>query len=119
MSFILLTQLEEVLLNFIVASPSSYAELERLITDLYLDYRQVSQGRLSTTLGNMVKKRIISKQKDVHIDSNGKYCYCLYKPTKLGINLLDTYNNFHQTLEYSLAQYSKIKNKRIPSYARR
>ncbi|MDJ0510800.1 MAG: hypothetical protein QNJ64_16325 [Crocosphaera sp.] len=119
MSFILLTQLEEILLNFIVTSPSSYTELDQLTTDLYLDYRQISRGRLSTTLSKMVKKGIITKDKDVHIDSNGNHCYYTYNSTQSGIELLNIYNSLHQMLDYSLTQYSKIKNKRIPKYVRR
>lgn len=119
MSLTLLTQLEEVLLNFIVTSPSSYAELETLIADLYLDHRQISQGHLSNVLTKMVKKSIITKEKNAHIDSNGKHCYCIFKPTQSGINLLSDYNNLHQTLQYSLTQYSKIKHKHNPKYVKR
>ncbi len=111
MSFTLLTQLEEILLNYIVTSPSSYTELKTLVSDLYLDYRQVSEGRLSTTLTNMIEKDLINKDKHIHIDSNGKKCHSRYSPTQLGNKLLQDYRNLHNSLQYSLTQYSRIKLK--------
>ncbi len=107
-----MNQLEEILLNYIVTSPSSYTELKTLVSDLYLDYRQVSEGRLSTTLTNLIEKDLINKDKDTHIDFNGKKCTSRYSPTQLGNELLQNYRNLHNSLQYSLTQYSRIKSKR-------
>ncbi len=109
MTFILLTQLEEILLNFIVTSPSSYNELETLINDLYLGYRDISQGRLSTTLHKLINKQLITKDKSLHIDSNGRRCKYLYSPTPSAIDLMNDYNSLHDTLKYSITKYAETK----------
>ena len=109
MAFTLLTQLEEILLNFIVTSPSSYNELETLVNDLYLGYRNISSGRLSTTLHKLTKKQLITKNKSLHIDSNGRRCKYIYSPTQLAKDLMNDYNSLHDTLKYSITKYAQIK----------
>ena len=109
MTFILLTQLEEILLNFIVTSPSSYNELETLVNDLYLGYRNISSGHLSNVLQKLIQKSLITKQKRLHIDSNGIRCKYIYSPTQLARDLMNDYNSLHDTLKYSINKYAQIK----------
>ena len=109
MTFILLTQLEEILLNFLLTSPSSYNELQTLINDLYLGYRSISSGHLSNTLHRLIDKKLIIQQKSLHIDSNGTLCKYIYHSTELATDLMNDYNSLHDTLKYSITKYAEMK----------
>ena len=110
MSFLLLSQLEEMVLKFIVnCSSSSFTELEKLLNDIFLDCYTVHRGTLSKILSKLAKKDLIIKQKHPHIDSNQSICRYIYLPTQSAKDLIQQYDLIHQTFNYSVSQYAKTK----------
>jgi DNA-binding PadR family transcriptional regulator len=109
MTFIQVTQLEEVLLKIIITSPSSFSELYKIITELYSGYRNISKGRLCNILNKLIKKKLIIKDKKLHIDSNGVKCKYLYSSTSLAIKLISEYKILADTINYGIHKYSQIK----------
>ncbi len=109
MTFILLTQLEEMLLKIIIASPSSFSELYQIVTQLYSGYRNVSQGRLCDVLNKLIKKQLIIKNKQPHIDSNGVKCKYLYSSTQSARQLINEYKVLEDTVNYGIHKYSQLK----------
>jgi DNA-binding PadR family transcriptional regulator len=109
MTFILLTQLEEMLLKIIIASPSSFSELYQIVTQIYSGYRNVSQGRLCDVLNKLINKQLIIKNKEPHIDSNGVKCKYLYSSTQSAIQLINEYKILEDTVNYGIHKYSQLK----------
>ncbi len=110
MSFFLLSQLEEMVLKFIVnSSSSSFTEVEKLLNDIFLDFHTIHRGTLSNILSNLVKKDLIIKEKHSHIDSTQSMCKYIYLPTKSAKDLIEQYDIIHQTFNYSVNQYIKTK----------
>ena len=109
MTFLLLTQLEEILLKIIIASPSSFSELDNIVNQLYSGYRQVSQGRLSSTLTSLADKKLVNKQNCSHIDFYGRKCKYIYTPTQSALNLIKDYKTLDQTIDHSLNLYAQLK----------
>jgi DNA-binding PadR family transcriptional regulator len=109
MTFILLTQLEEMLLKIIIASPSSFSELYQIVTQIYSGYRNVSQGRLCDVLNKLINKQLIIKNKEPHIDSNGVKCKYLYSSTQSAIQLINKYKTLEDTVNYGIHKYSQLK----------
>ncbi len=109
MAFLLLTQLEEILLKIIIASPSSFSELDNIVNQLYSGYRQVSPGRLSNVLTKLTDKELINKQNCSHIDFHGRKCKYLYTPTSSALKLINDYDQLHQAVNNSLNLYAQLK----------
>ena len=110
MTFFLLSQLEEIVLKFVVnGSSSSFTELEKLINDIFLDCYTINPGTLSNILSNLTKKQLIIKKKHSHIDSNQSMCKYIYLPTQSAKDLIKQYDLIHQTVNYSVNQYIKTK----------
>ena len=111
MSFLLLTQLEEMVLKFIVnSSSSSFTELEKLLKDIFLDCYTIHRGTLSNILSKLAKKKLIVKQKQPHVDSTQSICRYVYIPTESAQELIEQYNLIHQAFDYSVTRYAKTKS---------
>ncbi len=111
MSFLLLSQLEEMVLKFIVnCSSSSFTELEKLLNDIFLDYYTIHRGTLSNILSKLAKKNLITKEKNPHMDSTQSICRYTYLPTQSAKELIKQYDLIHQAFDYSVTRYAKTKS---------
>ncbi len=111
MSFLLLTQLEEMVLKFIVNSPSSsFKELEKLLNDIFLDCYTIHRGTLSNILSNLARKELIVKQKQPHIDSTQSICRYTYVSTQSAKELMEQYDLIRQAFDYNVTRYAKTKS---------